>query len=218
MSLNAVFTGAQFGAALGEQTLLALLTFALATLIGVPLGILAYRYRALKTPLIGLVNLLQTLPAFAVFGLFVLLGHLRFGTALAAALLYSVLPVIFGTEKGLRRIGRPAIDAALGMGLSRRQVFTRVLLPLASPQVMVGLRKAAVASVGMITLATLRGGGLGELILDGIDAGSGALVAAGALPACAMALLADLLMALLSRRVVPAPLRRKERQALYIAK
>ena len=134
------------------------------------------------------------------------------------AVFYTVLPVIFGTEKGFRRIGRPPVDAALGMGMDRRQLFFRVMLPLASQQVMVGLRKAAVTAVGMVTLATMRGGGLGVLILDGIQQGSGDMVLAGAAPACLMALAADLGMALLGRRVVPAPLRRREKRVLYIAK
>ena len=218
MSAMELFAQAHFWQALGSQLLLAVLTFAFAVLLGLPLGLLAYRYHALTPPLIGLVNLLQTLPAFAVFGLFVVVGRLGAVTTLLLALLYTVLPVIFGTEKGFRRIGRPPIDAALGMGMDRWQTFCRILMPLASPQIMVGLRKAAVTAVGMVTLATLRGGGLGVLILDGIQQGSGLLVVAGAVPAILMALLADGGMALLQRRLVPAPLRRRERRALYIAK
>ncbi len=218
MSAMEILVQAHFWQALGGQLLLSILTFVFAVLLGLPVGLLAYRYHALTPPLIGLVNLLQTLPAFAVFGLFVVVGRLGTVTTLLLALLYTVLPVIFGTEKGFRRIGRPPIDAARGMGMDRWQTFCRILLPLASPQVMVGLRKAAVTAVGMITLATLRGGGLGVLILDGIQQGSGLLVVAGAAPAILMALLADAGMALLHRRLVPAPLRRKERRALYISK
>ena len=182
MSAMELFAQAHFWQALGSQLLLSVLTFAFAVLLGLPLGLLAYRYHALTPPLIGLVNLLQTLPAFAVFGLFVVVGRLGAVTTLLLALLYTVLPVIFGTEKGFRRIGRPPIDAALGMGMDRWQTFCRILMPLASPQIMVGLRKAAVTAVGMVTLATLRGGGLGVLILDGIQQGSGLLVVAGRCP------------------------------------
>lgn len=207
-----------FWQALGGQLLLTALTFALAAAAGFPMGVAAFRYHVLTPPLIGLVNLLQTLPAFALFGIFVVLGRISSATSLLLAVFYTVLPVIFGTEKGFRRIGRPPVDAALGMGMDRRQLFFRVMLPLASRQVMVGLRKAAVTAVGMVTLATMRGGGLGVLILDGIQQGSGGMVLAGAAPACLMALAADLGMALLGRRVVPAPLRRREKRALYIAK
>ena len=201
-----------------SQLLLTALTFALAAAAGFPMGVAAFRYHMLTPPLIGLVNLLQTLPAFALFGIFVVLGRIRSATSLLLAVFYTVLPVIFGTEKGFRRIGRPPVDAALGMGMDRRQLFFRVMLPLASQQVMVGLRKAAVTAVGMVTLATMRGGGLGVLILDGIQQGSGGMVLAGAAPACLMALAAALGMALLGRRVVPAPLRRREKRVLYIAK
>lgn len=218
MSMWEYLAQISFWQMLGSQLMLTALTFALAALAGFPLGVLAFRYHVLTPPLIGLVNLLQTLPAFALFGIFVVLGRISSATSLLLAVFYTILPVIFGTEKGFRRIGRPPVDAAMGMGMVRRQAFFRVLLPLASPQIMVGLRKAAVCAVGMVTLATMRGGGLGLLILDGIQQGSGRMVLAGAAPACLMALAADLGMALAHRRLVPAPLRRREKRALYIAK
>lgn len=218
MSMWEYLAQISFWQMLGSQLMLTALTFTLAALAGFPLGVLAFRYHVLTPPLIGLVNLLQTLPAFALFGIFVVLGRISSATSLLLAVFYTILPVIFGTEKGFRRIGRPPVDAAMGMGMVRRQAFFRVLLPLASPQIMVGLRKAAVCAVGMVTLATMRGGGLGLLILDGIQQGSGRMVLAGAAPACLMALAADLGMALAHRRLVPAPLRRREKRALYIAK
>lgn len=218
MSLFEYLSQIGFWQTLGSQLLLTALTFALAAAVGFPMGVLAFRYHMLTPPLIGMVNLLQTLPAFALFGIFVVLGRTSSATSLLLAVLYTILPVIFGTEKGFRRIGRPPVDAALGMGMDRRQLFFRVMLPLASPQVMVGLRKAAVVAVGMVTLATMRGGGLGVLILDGIQQGSGRMVVAGAAPACLMALAADLGMALAHRRLVPAPLRRRQKRERYIAK
>ena len=207
-----------FWPALGGQLLLTAGTFLLAVAIGFPLGLLAYRYRVLTPPMIGFANFLKILPGFAVFGILMAMGRHSTVTSLLAALFFTILPVIFGTEKGFRRIGRPPIDAALGMGMDPATIFVRVLLPLASPQVMAGLRRAGVAAVGMVTLATMRGGGLGALILEGIRQNNGSMTLAGALPACLLALIADLALAWLFRLVVPAPLRRREKRVLYIAK
>ena len=218
MSLTEFLGQIGFWSALGGQLLLTVGTFLLAVAIGFPLGLLAYRYRALTPPMIGFINLLKTLPGFAVFGILMALGRHSIITSLLAALAFTILPVIFGTEKGFRRIGRPPIDAALGMGMDPATIFVRVLLPLASPQIMAGLRRAGIAAVGMVTLATMRGGGLGVLILQGIQSGDSMVTLAGALPACLLALAADLGLALLFRAVVPAPLRRREKRALYIAK
>lgn len=206
-------------AAFWQQLALCFITFALAFVLGVPLGLLCYRNERLKRPLMSLVNLLQTLPALALFGLVVAAGG-RTGTgpALFLALLYTLLPIIFGTEKGFRGIGRPAIDAAMGMGLSRSRTLFSVMLPLASGQIMRGLRKGAVSAVGMVTMATLAGGGLGSFILDGIRTHNTAMILAGALPACLLAVAADLVLALLFKAIVPAPLRRTPEPVLFLRK
>ena len=106
MNLFSLLVSVGFWPALAQQVLLILLTVLLALAVGLPLGFASYKYHALTPPLIGLVNLLQTLPAFAVLGLFLALGLQNFTTSLLLAFLYTVLPVIFGTEKGLRRMGR----------------------------------------------------------------------------------------------------------------
>lgn len=218
MNLFSFLVSVGFWPALAQQVLLILLTVLLALAVGLPLGFASYKYHALTPPLIGLVNLLQTLPAFAVLGLFMALGLQNFTTSLLLAFLYTVLPVIFGTEKGLRRIGRAPIDAALGMGMTGWQVLRRVLLPLASPQILPGVRRAVITAVGTTTLATLHGGGLGVLILDGIYTGDTQRLLAGAVPACLLVLAANGGMALLHRRFVPAPLRRKEQREVFIEK
>ena len=204
---------------LAGQLAIVIATFALAMALGVPLGVWCYRSERLKRPLLRLVVLLQKLPALALFGVFVAVGGSTGSiTALWLALLYTVLPIIFGTEKGFRRIDRAAIDAALGMGLTWRETFFRILLPLASGQIMRGLRKAAVDAVGMVTMATLGGGGLGWFILEGIKSGNAALILAGALPACCLALLADMALGRLERLVVPPSLRPKADRVLFIEK
>lgn len=212
-------TVSTFWMSLAGQMGLVVITFALALVLGVPLGFLCYRSARVKLPLMRLVALLQKLPALALFGLFVAVGGKTGSlTALWLALIYTLLPIIFGSEKGFRKIDRPAIDAALGMGLSYRETFFNIMLPLASGQIMRGLRKAAVDAVGMVTMATLGGGGLGWLILQGILKKDPVMIVAGAVPACVLALLADRGVFALEKVIVPAALRREEKQRLFIEK
>lgn len=218
MSLGQFLSSVGFWPALGGHLLLSAAVFLGAVALGLPLGMLAHRYRVLTPALIGAVKLVQTLPAFALFSFFIAAGRRGFAGSMLLALLYTVQPVIFGMEKGLRRAGRPPVDAALGMGMTRLQTLLRILLPLASPQLTFALRQAAVAAVGTVTLATLPGGGLGQLILAGIQQADGRLVAAGTVPVCLLAIGGSVLVELAGLWLVPAPLRRKERPARYIAR
>lgn len=212
-------TAAYYLVPLLQEIVLVLLTFALALVLGVPLGLLCYRHTRLKRPLLRMASVLQKLPTLALFGLFVAAGgSTGSATALWLALLYTVLPIIFATEKGFRRIDRATVDAALGMGLRANQIFFQILLPLASGQIMDGVRKAAVGAVGVVTMATLSGGGLGQLIMDGIGMRNPIPILAGALPACVLALAVDMVLAALERAIVPAPLRRAPKQVLFIDK
>ena len=218
MSLGQLLSSAGFWPALGGHLLLSAAVFFCALALGLPLGMLAHRYRVLTPAMIGAVKLVQTLPAFALFSIFVAAGRRGFAGCILLSLLYTAQPVIFGMEKGMRRAGRPPVDAARGMGMTRWQTFFRILLPLASPQLLFALRQAAVAAVGSVTLATLNGGGLGRLILEGILQGNARLTAAGMLPVCLLALAASGLVELAGLWLVPAPLRRKEAPARYIAR
>lgn len=201
-----------------KELLLVCITFSLAVALGLPLGLLCYRNEKLKRPLLELISLLQTLPALALFGIFVAIGRQGLLTTLLLALIYTLLPVIFGTDKGLHQIDRPTLDAALGMGMTYREILFTVMLPLASPQIFRGVRKAMVAAVGMVTIATIPGGGLGFLIMEGMRAHNMGMALAGALPACLLALLADLGIGVLEKIFVPVALRRAPEQELFISK
>ena len=161
MSLFEYLSQIGFWQTLGSQLLLTALTFALAAAVGFPMGVLAFRYHMLTPPLIGLVNLLQTLPAFALFGIFVVLGRTSSATSLLLAVLYTILPVIFGTEKGFRRIGRPPVDAALGMGMDRRQLFFRVTLPLLMPVLVYTIITALIGGLQMFDVPQVLTNGAG---------------------------------------------------------
>jgi osmoprotectant transport system permease protein len=184
-----------------------------ALLIGVPLGLLALRRKRFETPLFGVLNLLQTVPSIALFGLliaplsglasvFPALGALGIGgvgpaPAVIALVLYALLPVSRGTLAAIGGVPAAAIDAARGMGMSRRQVFWQVEAPLALPVLLAGFRIVLVQAIGLTVVAALIGaGGLGSFVFDGLGQYATNLVLLGALPAIALALGVDFLLRL----------------------
>ena len=123
--------------------------------------------------------------------------------AVLALLLYSLLPVVRSTAAGLEQVPRPVIDAALGMGLSARQIFWKVELPLALPVFLAGLRVATVQTIGMAVVAALIGaGGFGAIMFQGLLGGALDLVLLGVVPVVAMAVLADALLKALAASLV----------------
>ena len=190
-------------ARLGEHIVLVLLSTLAAAAIGIPLGILASRRPQLARPLVGLANLAQTIPSLALFGLLIPLpfvGGIGTRTALIALTLYAVLPIVRTTIAGLQGIDRAVIECAVAMGMTPRQVLSQVELPLAAPSVLAGVRVATVVGVGTATIASAIGaGGLGDYIFRGLAMVDPVVIVAGALPAAALALIADGLLALAGR-------------------
>jgi osmoprotectant transport system permease protein len=177
-------------------------------LVGVPLGILATRSRALSAIVLGVSGMLQTIPSLALLAFLVPLLGIGVRPALAALFLYGLLPIVRNTFTGLTTIPTGLVEVAHAMGLSPRARLVRVLLPLASPTILAGIRTSAVISVGNATLAALIGaGGLGEPILSGIQLRDPGLILQGAIPAAGLALLVEAVFAGLERRGVPRGLR-----------
>lgn len=145
-------------------------------------------------------NLGQTVPSFAVLGLAIPLLGIGFAPALLALTLRALLPIYLNTYVALAGLDPALREAARGMGMTRWQSLTMVELPLALPAIVGGLRTAAVESIGIATLAAfIGGGGLGDLILQGIALRDTTRLLAGALPAAALAILVELLLAALQR-------------------
>lgn len=166
---------------------------ALAVLIGVPLGVLATRSRTFERIALGLANALQTVPSLALLGfLLILLGTIGKPPALAALVIYALLPILKNTVVGLRGIDPSVIEAATGMGMTARQRLVLVELPLAVPVVLGGVRVAAVAAVGMATIAAAIGArGLGSYIFSGVQLVDTDRILLGAIPAAILALACD---------------------------
>jgi osmoprotectant transport system permease protein len=176
-----------------------------ATAIAVPAGIWLTRSPKWARPVMGVANILQTIPSLAMFG-FLLplpwLGERAARIAVVALTAYALLPILRNTFAGIQGIDRSVIEVATALGLTDWQLLYKVELPLAASFILAGLRTATVTCVGIATIAAAVGaGGLGELIFRGVASVDNRLVLAGAVPAALLALAADGALGLLERRL-----------------
>ena len=180
----------------------------IAIVIAVPLGILVTRRPALSHAILGTANVAETIPSLALFG-FLLpvpwLGARSDRLAIVALAVYALLPIIRNTVAGINAVDPTVREAARAIGMTDRQILFRVELPLSISTILAGIRVATVLTIGIATSAAAVGaGGLGEFIFRGLAMVNNPLILAGAIPAAALALFADLLLGLLERRLRPA--------------
>jgi osmoprotectant transport system permease protein len=180
----------------------------LAVAVGVPLGIIVTRHPWLSKPVLGGANIAETIPSLALFG-FLLpvpwMGERADRLVIVALTLYALLPIIRNTSTGIESIDAAVRQAARGMGMTQNQILWQVELRLAVPTILAGVRVATVLTIGIATIAAAVGaGGLGEFIFRGLAMVNNQLILAGAIPAAALALLADSILGLLERRLRPA--------------
>lgn len=178
-----------------EHLVLVGISITVAVLVGIPLGVLITRKTWLRTPVLAIANILQTVPSLALFGLLIpipIIGGIGAIPAIVALTLYSFLPIIRNTYTGIMGIDPAIREAGRGMGMTDWQLLTQVEIPLAIPVILAGVRVATVIAIGIATIAAAIGaGGLGTLIFRGIAVVNDQLILAGAVPAAAIALLAD---------------------------
>lgn len=179
----------------------------LAIAVGIPLGILITRWPALNKPVLGSASIIQTIPSLALFG-FLLpapwIGARADRLAILALTLYALLPLIRNTYAGIKGVDPAVTEAGRGMGLTDLQLLWQVELPLASGVIIAGIRVATVLLIGLTTIAAAIGaGGLGEYIFRGLAMVNNAVILAGAIPAAALALLADVALGWLETRLRP---------------
>lgn len=175
-----------------------------ATAVAVPVGVWLSRSPRWAKPVIGVANVLQTIPSLAMFG-FLLplpwLGERAARIAIISLIAYALLPILRNTYAGIRGIDPTLIEVARAIGLTNAQRLFKVELPLAASFIFAGLRTATVTCIGIATIAAAVGaGGLGELIFRGVASVDNRLVLAGAIPAALLALIADGVLGLLERR------------------
>ncbi|NJL60934.1 MAG: ABC transporter permease [Methylacidiphilales bacterium] len=189
----------------GEHLFLVTISIAIATLVGIPLGILITRKNSLRQPILGIANILQTIPSLALFGLLIpvpYIGGIGATPAIVALTLYSLLPIIRNTYTGIIGVDAAIREAGQGMGMSDRQILLQVEIPLAIGVILAGVRVATVIAIGIATIAAAIGaGGLGVFIFRGIAVVNNNLLLAGAVPAAAIALLADFAIGWLEKRL-----------------
>jgi osmoprotectant transport system permease protein len=174
-------------------------------LIGVPLGILLTRRPALRRWSLGATSVLQTIPSLALFGFLIpipLIGGIGTRTAIVALVLYALLPVLRNTYVGIASVDPAVCESAVAMGMSDAQLLWQVQLPLAARTILAGIRIATVTTIGTATIAAAIGaGGLGVFIFRGVASVDTAQILAGAIPAAAMALLAEGVFGWIERRL-----------------
>ncbi len=189
----------------GEHLVLVLISTLIAVAIGVPLGVALTRRPRLAKPVLGFANVVQTIPSLALFGFLIplpFIGGIGARTAIAALVVYALLPILRNTYAGVRSVDPAIIEAATGIGMTPRQRLRLVELPLALPVVLAGVRIATVVSIGLATIAAAIGaGGLGVLIYRGVAIVDHRLILAGAVPAALLALAADAGLGLAERRL-----------------
>ena len=187
-----------------EHVVLVFIAILIAVIIGVPTGILLTRRRALRGPVLGLANVMQTIPSLALFGFLIplpFIGGIGTRTALVALVLYSLLPIIRNTVTGILGVDPNVREAAVAMGMTNGQVLRQVELPLAMGVIVTGIRVATVIAVGVTTIAAAVGaGGLGVYIFRGLRQYDNNLLLAGAVSAALLALAADFFLGLLQNQ------------------
>lgn len=186
----------ELGLKLAEQVYLVALATVAAIIVGLPLGIAIVYRRALRGPIMGFANILQTIPSLALLTLFLPLFGIGMQPALLALFLYALLPIIRNTMTGLENLPGDTLEAAQSLGFTVKQRLWLVELPLALPVIMAGIRTATVISTGVATLAAFVGaGGLGDFINRGLAVNDTRLILLGAIPAALLALLLDFVLA-----------------------
>lgn len=179
---------------------LTFLSLLLAIMIGVPLGILISRKKKLSSPVLAAAGILQTIPSIALLGFMIPVFGIGPKPAIAALLIYALLPIIRNTYTGITGVDTAVIESAKAMGMNRRQLLFKVKLPLAMPVIIAGIRTAAVINVGVATLASfVAAGGLGEFIFGGISLNNTNMILAGAIPAALLAVVLDQIIAMIQK-------------------
>jgi len=207
-----------------NHLVLSLSATGLATAIGIPLGIWAFRYVRAEKPIFAVVNTVQTIPSLALFGLLIAplaylshrfaflrslgIGGIGWAPALIALTLYALLPIARNTYTSLKVLDPSIIEAGKGMGMGRRQLLVDIEIPLSLPVILGGLRTSLVQAIGNTAVAALIGaGGFGVFIFQGLGQAASDLILLGTLPTIALAILTDRIMQLLIRIITPRGLR-----------
>jgi osmoprotectant transport system permease protein len=178
-----------------EHLTLVAIAMLIAIAIGLPLGVLLTRRAGWRRPVLGVANILQTIPSLALFGFLIpipLIGGIGPRTAIVALVIYALLPILRNTLAGILGVDAAVRESAVAMGMTGLQILRQVELPLAARTILAGIRVATVTTVGTATIAAaIGGGGLGVFIFRGVASVDTVQILAGAVPAACIALISD---------------------------
>lgn len=176
-----------------------------AAIVGIPIGFLISRRGKLADWVIGIANVIQTIPSLAMLSILMLGLGLGTNTVITTVFLYSLLPIIKNTYTGVRNVDSNILDSGKGMGMTRLQLTYMVELPLSLSVIMAGIRNALVVGIGITAIGTFIGaGGLGDIITRGVNAtDGGAIILSGAIPTALMAIISDLVLGFIEKKLDP---------------
>ncbi|AHK20486.1 ABC transporter permease [Yersinia similis] len=197
-----------FDDALWRHVQILLTTLVPAVVIGIPLGLLCFHSHRLQGAIFSTLNIIQTIPSIALFGLLIAplaglaaaipwlaeqgIGGIGLAPAIIALVLYALLPLVRNVVAGLEAVPDSVVESARGMGMTHRQLFFRVQMPIAMPLILSGVRIIAVQTVGLAVVAALIGaGGLGAIVFQGLLSSALDLVLLGVIPVIVMAVVVD---------------------------
>lgn len=190
----------QLGTALLQHMQISFIAIFIAVIIAVPLGIYITKHSRFGEITIQIAAIFQTIPSLALLGVLIPLVGIGKVPAVIALVIYAILPILRNTYTGIREINPALIEAADAMGMNSSKKLFKVQIPLAMPVIMAGIRTSMVMIIGTATLAALIGaGGLGDLILLGIDRNNNSLILIGAIPAALLAILFDIVLRYLEK-------------------
>lgn len=184
--------------------------------VGVPIGLLIIKNKKVASIVIGIANLMQSIPSIGLLAFMVPFIGIGEKPAIIMVVIYALLPIIKNTYTGITSIDPLVIEAAKGIGLSKTQQLFKIKLPMAAPFIMAGVRISAVTAVGTVTIAAFAGaGGLGWMINLGLNANDANLVLLGAIPACLLALAVDFVLGKVEEVITPEGLKPAD-QIVYL--
>jgi len=185
-----------------EHISLSLSAVLLACLVGIPVGFLIVGHKKLSKIVLGIANIIQTIPSLAMFAFALPLFGIGSKPAVFALFLYALLPILKNTLLGIRNVDPAIIKAARGMGMNRGQIMFMVEVPLSISIIMGGVRIATVTSIGVTTIATLiAAGGLGDFIYQGLSTFNQPMILTGAVLSAGLALIADFLLGIVEKKL-----------------
>lgn len=180
----------------------------MSTLVGVPVGFAIANNEKAANVVVGIANIIQTVPSLALFAFMLPLFGIGRTPAIVALFLYGLLPIIKNTLIGIRNVTPSIIEAARGMGMSTFQILYKVQIPMAMSVIMGGVRIATVTSIGIATIAVLIGaGGLGQLIYRGLSMTNTPMILSGAIFSALLAILADFILGIFENKLTSKGLR-----------